>query len=131
MISLCLTILSASLVESRYTAVAEEGLGAYTYFFIQSTVCTNGRVKHCYTELQLSLHAVQVCLTKPFCGRQGTINITIHSQHCSVCSTIERPRTRVGQPKIKQWKLHELHKNEVKNLHPIWVYAQIFGNLKF
>ena len=28
-------------------------------------------------------------------------------------------RTRVGQPKMKYWKLHELHKNEVKNVHPI------------
>ena len=26
------------------------------------------------------------------------------------------PRTRVGQPQMKYWKLHELHKNEV---HPI------------
>ena len=25
----------------------------------------------------------------------------------------------MGQPKIKYWKLHELHKNEVKNVHPI------------
>ena len=24
----------------------------------------------------------------------------------------EGPRTRVGQPKMKYWKLHELHKNE-------------------
>ena len=27
---------------------------------------------------------------------------------------IEGPRTRVGQPKTKHWKLHDLHKNEVK-----------------
>ena len=26
---------------------------------------------------------------------------------------IEGPRTRVGQPKMKHWELHELHKNEV------------------
>ena len=25
----------------------------------------------------------------------------------------------MGQPKIKHLKLHELHKNEVKNVHPI------------
>ena len=24
----------------------------------------------------------------------------------------------MGQPKMKYWKLHELHKNEVKNVHP-------------
>ena len=29
---------------------------------------------------------------------------------------IEGPRTRVGQPKMKYW---ELHKVEVKNVHPI------------
>ena len=34
-------------------------------------------------------------------------------------NTMEGPRTRVGQPKMKYWKLHELHKNEVKNVHPI------------
>ena len=34
-------------------------------------------------------------------------------------STYEGPRTRVGQPKMKYWKLHELHKNEVKSVHPI------------
>ena len=28
----------------------------------------------------------------------------------------EGPRTRVGQPKMKYWNLHELHKNEVKNI---------------
>ena len=33
--------------------------------------------------------------------------------------SIEGPRTRVGQPIMKYWKLHELHKNEVKNVHPI------------
>ena len=32
---------------------------------------------------------------------------------------IEGPRTRVGQPKMKYWKLHEMHINEVKNVHPI------------
>ena len=33
---------------------------------------------------------------------------------------IEGLRTRVGQPKMKYWKLHELHKNAVKkNVHPI------------
>ena len=30
---------------------------------------------------------------------------------------VKGPRTRVGQPKMKYWKLHELHKNEVKNTH--------------
>ena len=32
--------------------------------------------------------------------------------------TIEGPRTscRVGQPKMKYWKLQELHKNEVKKM---------------
>ena len=25
----------------------------------------------------------------------------------------------MGQPKMKYWKLHELHKNEVKNVRPI------------
>ena len=34
-------------------------------------------------------------------------------------TTIEGPRTRVGQPEMKYWKLRELHKNEVKNVHPI------------
>ena len=32
----------------------------------------------------------------------------------AVSVLIEGPRTRVGQPKMKYWKLHELHKNEVK-----------------
>ena len=35
------------------------------------------------------------------------------------CPTIEGPRTRVGQPKMKYRKLHELHENEVKKVHPI------------
>ena len=39
-------------------------------------------------------------------------------------------RTRVGQPKMKYWKLHELHKNEVKVVHPIQAYAQKCGNLE-
>ena len=30
----------------------------------------------------------------------------------------EGPRTRVGQPKMKYWKLHELHRNEVKMCIP-------------
>ena len=29
---------------------------------------------------------------------------------------IEGLRTRGGQPKMKYWKLHELHKNEVKKM---------------
>ena len=37
----------------------------------------------------------------------------------------------MGQPKMKYWKLHELHKNEVKNVHPICAYAQKCGNLQF
>ena len=31
---------------------------------------------------------------------------------------MEGPRTRVGQPKMNYWKLHELHKNEAQNVHP-------------
>ena len=30
----------------------------------------------------------------------------------------EGSRTRVGQPKMMYWKLHELHKNEVKMCIP-------------
>ena len=34
--------------------------------------------------------------------------------------TCDGPKTRVGQPEMKYWKLHELHmQNEVKNVHPI------------
>ena len=29
---------------------------------------------------------------------------------CSFIITIERPRSRVDQPKIKSWKFHALHK---------------------
>ena len=28
-------------------------------------------------------------------------------------NVIEGPRTRVGQPEMKYWKLYELHKNEI------------------
>ena len=34
-------------------------------------------------------------------------------------------------PKIKYWKLPEMHKNEQKMLHSIPAYCQTFENLKF
>ena len=46
-----------------------------------------------------------------------SIDTYVGQEHYIV--TIEGPRTRVGQPKMKYWKLHELHKNEVKTVHPI------------
>ena len=35
-------------------------------------------------------------------------------------------RTRVDQPKIKDWKLHELCKNAIKNVHTIRACGQKF-----
>ena len=32
---------------------------------------------------------------------------------------------------MKYWKLHELHKNEVKNVHPIKYYEHMPKNLNF
>ena len=45
--------------------------------------------------------------------------------------TVEGPRSSVGQPKMKYWKLHELHNNEVKMCIPYEQYAQKFGNVQF
>ena len=36
----------------------------------------------------------------------------------------------MGQPKIKYWKLHELHKNEVKMCIPYEHMPKNLGNLK-
>ena len=55
-----------------------------------------------------------------FDGLLQCANITILDDDVSFLKhVIEGPRTRVGQPKMKYWKLHELDKNEVKNVHPI------------
>ena len=46
-------------------------------------------------------------------------------------SSIEGLRTRVNQPKIKYWKLHELCKNAIKNVHTIWACGQKFQISKY
>ena len=35
----------------------------------------------------------------------------------------------MNQPKIKYWKLHELCKNAIKNIHTIWAYSTIILQL--
>ena len=41
------------------------------------------------------------------------ISLFLHNFAKSIILIFEGPRTRVGQPKTKYWKVHELHKNEV------------------
>ena len=55
------------------------------------------------------------CIDKNY-GTYITVLVS-HVQHCHLSN--EGPRTRVDQPKIKYWKLHELCKNAIKNVHTI------------
>ena len=57
------------------------------------------------------------------CIPQGGIISTVNPT-CCIGKTIlggiyEGLRTRVNQPKIKYWKLHEFCKNVIKNVHTI------------
>ena len=67
---------------------------------------------------------------EPFCEGRGYY----HSQHsvgrlCGKLYKIEGPRTRVGQPEMKYWKLHKLQKkNEVKNVHPYRIAGKFGGH---
>ena len=69
---------------------------------------------HCCT-LSMALHlnksSVLQYMMVPSFRTANYIIIVIISE-----TIIEGPRTRVGQPKMKCWKWHELHKNEVKKI---------------
>ena len=52
--------------------------------------------------------------------------LELRGVHKTFGTIYEGPRTRVDQPKIKYWKLHELCKNAIKNIHTIWACGQKF-----
>ena len=66
--------------------------------------------------------------TKPFSFLSNSFmpRLELRGVHKTFGTIYEGPRTRVDQPKTKYWKLHELCKNAIKNIHTIWACGQKF-----
>ena len=70
--------------------------------------------------------------TKPFSYLSNSFmpRLELRGVHKTFGTIYEGPRTRVDQPKIKYWKLHELCKNAIKNIHTVWACGQKFLNVQ-
>ena len=80
------------------------------------------RARYSTMAMLYELHSqIRVCFATYNCSH---CHRQVEKKSPVMCLLCEGPRTRVGQPKMKYWKLHELHINEVKNVHPIRAYAQ-------
>ena len=111
-----------------YLTAEKESLFLQSLLDLDNTVF--GVIK--YTDSFL-VHSTQFCKRAMFCMSAevqsrlklqrgcGNSNYTTYmrSLRCQIKTIMEGLRTPVGQPKMKYWKLHELQKSEVKNVHSV------------